>query len=61
MGVPEILKVDEEFREMILRKAKRSEMREHAIAAGTVSLRESALIRVRDGVTNLAEVERVVG
>jgi type II secretory ATPase GspE/PulE/Tfp pilus assembly ATPase PilB-like protein len=61
VGVPEILKIDEEFREMILRKARLSEMREHAISTGTVSLRESALLRVRDGVTNLAELERVVG
>jgi general secretion pathway protein E len=61
VAVPEILKIDEAFREMILRKARLSEMREHAISTGTISLRESTLQRVRDGVTSLAEVERAVG
>lgn len=60
-AVPELLTVDETLREMILRRAPLGEMREQAARGGTVSLRESAMRRVRAGLTSLAEVERVFG
>jgi type II secretory ATPase GspE/PulE/Tfp pilus assembly ATPase PilB-like protein len=60
VAVPEILVADEAYREMIVRRAPLREMREHALQTGTVSLWESALRRVRAGVTSAVEVERVI-
>jgi general secretion pathway protein E len=60
VAVPEILLADEAYREMIVRRAPLREMREHALATGTTSLWESAMGRVRAGITSPSEVERVI-
>lgn len=59
-AVPEILLADEPFRELVLRRAPLREMREYAVEQGTISLWESAMKRVREGLTSLSELERVV-
>ena len=60
-AVPEILKVDETFQDLILKRASLQSLRQAAVAAGTVMLGESAMQRVIAGSTSLAEVRRVVG
>lgn len=61
VAIPEVLKVDETLREMILQRARLNEMRDHALANGMVSLAQSASERVRSGLTSRAEIERVLG
>jgi type II secretory ATPase GspE/PulE/Tfp pilus assembly ATPase PilB-like protein len=60
MAVPELLTIDEDFRDMILRRAPLREMREQAGRSGTIFLWESAMARVNKGLTTEAEVRRVI-
>jgi general secretion pathway protein E len=59
-GIYELLVVDDAVRQAIVRRAPRSELRELARRAGMRSLREDAWERVRDGITTVEEVLRVV-
>jgi general secretion pathway protein E len=58
-AIAEILLVTDDIREMILRGEPVRRLREAAAAAGTHSLRESALESVRRGETTLQEINRV--
>jgi len=60
-AVPEILKVTEEFQDLILQRASLKLLRRQAQAGGTLSLEESAQYRVKEGLTSKAEVLRVIG
>lgn len=60
-AVPEILTVDESFQDLILAKASLKRMRVQALEGGTTLLADSAMERVKRGVTSRAEVLRVVG
>lgn len=60
LAVPEIVSVDEAFRELVLERAPLSRLRECAQNGGTVSLWDSAMKRAREGLTSLAEIERVI-
>ena len=59
-GIYELLVVDDAVREAIVRRASRPELRELALRAGMRSLRADAWERVRDGITTVEEVLRVV-
>jgi type II secretory ATPase GspE/PulE/Tfp pilus assembly ATPase PilB-like protein len=59
-GIYELLVVNDALREAIMRRAPRPEMREVARRAGMTTLRADAWHKVRDGITTVEEVLRVV-
>ena len=58
IGLYEVLEVTDEIRELILIGASALELRKKAIEDGMISLRESGLHKIRNGVTTLEEVVR---
>jgi type IV pilus assembly protein PilB len=54
----EIMTMDDEMREMIMRQASTAVVREHARKIGMRTLRESGLLSIYDGVTTIDEVVR---
>src|SRR2546423_831329 len=58
IGLYEVMEVTDEIRELILIGASALELRKRAIEDGMVSLRESGLAKIRNGVTTLEEVVR---
>jgi type IV pilus assembly protein PilB len=61
IGLYEVLVLDAEIGSLILSKASSGEIEEAAVAAGMHRLRDDGLEKVREGVTSLAEVMRVLG
>jgi len=59
-GVYEIMRVDDALRKLILRGAPRTELRAAAVEAGMATLQDSAARNVRDGVTTVEEMHRVL-
>jgi type IV pilus assembly protein PilB len=58
-AIHELLELDDEIREMLLEKRPGSEIRKKAKHKGMGFLRDSALERVRDGITTLREINKV--
>jgi type II secretory ATPase GspE/PulE/Tfp pilus assembly ATPase PilB-like protein len=58
-AIHELLELDDEIREMLLAKKPGSEIRKKAKQKGMAFLRDSALERVRDGITTLKEINKV--
>ena len=58
-AITEFLDLTDEIKEMILDRKPSSEIRRHAVAEGMTSLRQTALEKVRQGVTTLKEINRV--
>jgi type II secretory ATPase GspE/PulE/Tfp pilus assembly ATPase PilB-like protein len=58
-AIHELLELDDEIREMLLAKKPGSEIRKKARDKGMAFLRDSALERVRNGVTTLREINKV--
>src|SRR6202044_3371123 len=58
-AIHELLELDDEIREMLLEKRPGSEIRKKAKQKGMGFLRDSALERVRDGITTLKEINKV--
>ena len=58
VGLYETMEVTDEIRELILIGASALELRKKAIDDGMISLRESGLHKIRDGVTTVEEVVR---
>src|SRR5882757_10301187 len=58
-AIHELLELDDEIREMLLAKKPGSEIRKKARDKGMAFLRDSALERVRDGITTLREINKV--
>ncbi|QOJ01608.1 MAG: Flp pilus assembly complex ATPase component TadA [Phycisphaeraceae bacterium] len=54
----EIMTIDDELREMVMRQASTAILREHARKKGMRTLRESGLLSIYDGITTLDEVVR---
>jgi len=61
IAVMEALEIDDEIRELILRKASDIEIKKAAISNGMVPLRENALAKILRGETTLEELARVTG
>jgi type IV pilus assembly protein PilB len=61
VGLFEVMIVSEEIRSLIVRRASSSEVEQVAIAQGMRTLREDGLLKVRQGLTSLAEIGRVTG
>src|SRR5258708_35572477 len=58
-AIHELLDLTDHIREMILDKKPSSEIRKAAGEEGMTFLRESALARVREGITTLKEINKV--
>jgi type IV pilus assembly protein PilB len=58
VGLYEVMEVSEELRELILVGASGPELRRKAIEEGMITLRQSGLRKVKDGVTTIEEVVR---
>jgi type IV pilus assembly protein PilB len=58
-AIHELLELDDEIREMLLAKKPGSEIRKKAKDKGMAFLRDSALDRVRAGITTLKEINKV--
>jgi type IV pilus assembly protein PilB len=58
VGLYEVMEVTEDLRELILVGASALELRRKAVDEGMLSLRQSGLRKVKDGVTTLDEVAR---
>jgi type IV pilus assembly protein PilB len=58
VGLYEVMEVTEELRELILVGASALELRRKAIEEGMITLRNSGLRKVKDGVTTIEEVVR---
>ena len=55
----EVMRIGEELKEFVLNGASTTELKREAIRLGMVTLRQSALNKLEEGVTNLSEVFRV--
>jgi general secretion pathway protein E len=58
-AIGELLVLNDELRELIVARAPARRLKEAAIAAGTVPLRDAALQLVQAGETTLEEINRV--
>jgi type IV pilus assembly protein PilB len=58
IGLYEVMEITDELRELILIGASALELRKKAIDDGMISLRESGLFKIREGVTTVEEVVR---
>jgi type IV pilus assembly protein PilB len=58
VGLYEVMEVTDEIRELILIGASALELRKRAIEDGMITLRESGLYKIRNGITTLEEVVR---
>jgi type IV pilus assembly protein PilB len=58
IGLYEVLEITDEIRELILIGASALELRKKAIDDGMITLRESGLYKIREGVTTIEEVVR---
>jgi type II secretion system protein E len=59
VGIFEVLPVDDEIRELVMRRATVKEVKDKAIALGMRTLREDGIQKVKDGITTIDEVLRV--
>ncbi|MDQ3133415.1 MAG: type IV-A pilus assembly ATPase PilB [Acidobacteriota bacterium] len=58
IGLYEVMEITDDIRELILIGASALELRKRAMESGMLSLRQSGLIKIKDGVTTLDEVVR---
>jgi type IV pilus assembly protein PilB len=58
VGVFEVMEMTDPLRQLVIDNAPVSELRRGAIAEGMIPLRQSGLLKVRDGVTTIEEVVR---
>ena len=61
IGIYEVMVLTDEIRSLILRKASSEEIAAAATAAGMRRLRDDGLEKVRQGITSIPEVLRVLG
>lgn len=58
IGLYEVMPIKEEIKELILSRASTSEIKKEAIRLGMKTLRQSGIIKIRDGLTTIEEVLR---
>ena len=56
VGLYEVMEVTDELRELIIIGASAMELRRKAIEMGMITLRESGLCKIREGITTIEEV-----
>ncbi len=59
LGIYEVMSVSERIRTLILERASVDEMVEVALSEGMRRLRDDGIIKVREGLTSIAEIERM--
>ena len=59
MGLYEVMTVSERIRALILERASVDEMIAIAVGEGMLRLRDDGMVKVREGLTSIAEVERI--
>jgi len=59
LGLYEVMSVSEPIRALILERASVDTMVEIAVREGMLRLRDDGLVKVREGLTSIAEVERM--
>jgi len=60
-GIYEIIFVDDRMERLILSVAPESEIKKAALDSGQITMRQDGLLKVLHGITDFAELERVVG
>lgn len=60
IAVQEILKIDDNIREMILNRNPSNEIKDYAIKNGNISLLQDAIDKAKNGITSIEEVIRVI-
>ncbi len=60
IGIFELMELNEEIAELIVRRASAGQIREAAVASGMTTLREDGMDKVLDGITTVEEITRVV-
>jgi type II secretory ATPase GspE/PulE/Tfp pilus assembly ATPase PilB-like protein len=60
-AIMEVLRVDDEIKQLIMKGATSGDIRERARAKGMVTLKEAGLVKVRDGVTSLEAALEMTG
>jgi len=60
IGVYELMLIDNEIRELILQKAPTHVLRQAALEAGMITLRQDAMQKILEGVTTMEEALRVI-
>ncbi len=58
VGLYEVLEVTDDLRELVLTGASALDLRRKAIEEGMITLRQSGLLKVKEGVTTTEEVTR---
>ena len=58
VGLYEVMEITDDIRELILIGASALELRKRAVESGMLTLRQSGLMKIRNGVTTLEEVVR---
>lgn len=58
VGLYEVMPIKEEIKELILSRASTSEIKKEAMRLGMKTLRQSGIIKIRDGLTTIEEVLR---
>ena len=56
VGLYEVMEITDELRELIIIGASAMELRKKAIELGMITLRESGLYKIREGITTIEEV-----
>jgi type IV pilus assembly protein PilB len=56
VGLYEVMEVNDELRELIIIGASAIELRRKAMELGMITLRESGLCKIREGITTIEEV-----
>ncbi len=59
-GVFELMMITDHLRELVLRKAPTHELRQEALEAGMITLRQDAMQKILEGITTMEEALRVV-
>ena len=60
IGIFELMTMNEELRELVVKRASADQVKEAAIANGMVTLAEDAMVKAKAGVTDIDEILRVV-
>lgn len=60
-AIMEVLPLDDEIKEMVMKGATSGEMRERARVKGMITLKESGLVKVKEGITSLDAALEITG
>ncbi|HTY97548.1 MAG TPA: type IV-A pilus assembly ATPase PilB, partial [Solirubrobacteraceae bacterium] len=59
VGIYEVMEITEPIRAMVLERASVDDIVAVAVSEGMRRLRDDGLLKVRDGLTSIAEIERI--